>query len=99
LEGFCEVNIKLRDRPRRYNRGNMEGYRPLSEHDKKMQRIRTQPRTYEYLPLPAPMREAQEQARMQDGEQSGAGLFMLALLFSLIGLPEDGESGIEAGGK
>jgi hypothetical protein len=61
-----------------------------------MHKLRTEPRAYEYkIPMPAEMTIG----RMPEHESAGIGLFAVALLGSLIGLPELPESGSEGGGK
>ena len=78
----------------------MERFRPLTAHDKTMQRLRTQPRAYEYLPLPEPMREAQRQAvEMPEREQAGLGILLLAMLAGFLRLPEGEDFGREGGQK
>jgi hypothetical protein len=49
LEGFCDVNIKRGGVQRVYNRAAMnEKYRPIKEHEKRIWRIRNEPKMYEY---------------------------------------------------
>jgi hypothetical protein len=66
--------------------GNMERYRPLTQHEKRMHKLRHEPRMYDYLPLPDPAREIQAE-REQTG-QGGLGLFFLGMLSALLRLPE-----------
>jgi hypothetical protein len=68
-----------------------EAYRPFTRHEKRIHKIRTQPWMYEYHVDPAPVPE------MVTDEKAGLGLFLLALLCSLIDLPEIADSGIEGG--
>jgi hypothetical protein len=78
--------------------GNMESYRPFTEHDKRMMKLRYEPRAYEYkIPLrPADMTIRETPA---ERETTSLGLLVRALLKSLNCLPEGSESGIEAAGK
>ena len=55
LEGFCNVNVKYARGRRATMLGNMESYRPITQHEKRMWKIRHEPRKYEYLPLPQAM--------------------------------------------
>ena len=76
-----------------------EQYRPFTAHEKKMHRIMTEPRGYEYETIPL----WQLEGRLQpDGKpetiaskMSEVGLFLLAFLFAILDLPELPESGIE----
>ncbi len=67
----------------------MEGFRPLSKHDIKMHKLRTEPRAYEYLKLPG-LEKAMEAP--PQAEKPGLGLLLLAMLGSLLTLPEREEA-------
>jgi hypothetical protein len=105
LEGICNVNVMCARSRRATMLSNMkEGntyqpsgeYRPLTPHQKKMHKIRHEPRKYEYLPLPQAMQE--QQARdLREGEPEGFGLLLLGLLNALSSLPENDVSGIDGG--
>jgi hypothetical protein len=61
----------------------MEGYRPVSERDRKMMRLRTQPRAYEHLKL-----NLTEPVAMPEAERPGMGLLLLGWLSALLNVPE-----------
>jgi hypothetical protein len=98
LEGFCEVNIKTRGAGQRYNRQYMnEAYRPIFAHDKRLWKLRHEPRMYEYrVPMPAPN---VVQEKPLEVKVTAGGLLMLALLELLNCLSNSEGSGIEGGGK
>jgi hypothetical protein len=72
----------------------MERQPLMTKHDKRMWDLRHKPWAYEYkMDLPAALPEMRVQ------EEAGIGLYLLALLASIIDLPDISESGIEGGGK
>jgi hypothetical protein len=96
LEGICNVNVKYARGRRATMLSNMESYRPISQHEKRMWKIRHEPRKYEYLPLPQAMQE--QQARdVREAEPEGLGSFWIGLLNALTNLPEGDDSGIDGG--
>jgi hypothetical protein len=100
LEGFCEVNVKFRPRHQATMLCTMERFTPFRWSDEakkaeRMHKLATEPRMYEHLKLPRLEKALAQEAQAQ--ERSGVGLYLLALLFSLIGLPEGKDSGIDDG--
>jgi hypothetical protein len=74
-------------------------YRPITAHEKKMRKIMTEPRGYEYELIPLWQLEGRLQPdgkpEPKASKMAGIGLFLLAFLFSILDLPELPESGIE----
>ncbi|HZM25664.1 MAG TPA: hypothetical protein VFC02_28195 [Anaerolineales bacterium] len=62
-----------------------------------MHKLRHEPRAYEYLPLPEPMREVQREQLREGNEQAGLGIFFLGMLSALLRLPEVEEFTREGG--
>jgi hypothetical protein len=69
-----------------------EKYRPLKEYEKRMHRLRTEPRGYEHIRIPI----FEQQAPPQEEKQ---GSVWALLLLGLLTLMFGEESGIEGGGK
>jgi hypothetical protein len=75
-------------------------YRPLTPHQKKMHKLRYEPRMYEYkMPLPAEMPEMTIWEAPAEKEMPSLGVLAVALLKWLNCLPEGDESSIETAGK
>ena len=74
-----------------------EAYRPVLPHEKRLWKIKHEPRMYEYrVPMPGPL-VAQE--KPVEVNITAGGLLMLAFLELLNCLSNSEGSGIEGGGK
>ena len=74
----------------------MERDRPIGRHERKMWKLRYEPRMYEYQPLPVPAVKPETPA---EAKPSIGALLFLAFLELLNGLSNAEGSGIEGEGK